>query len=212
MINLDLYLVTDRPLCLKYDIEEVVLQAVKGGVTIVQLREKNCGTLEFIDLAKRLKKILTPFEVPLLINDRVDVALAADADGVHLGQSDMSYFDARRILGKDKIIGLSAENQDQVLQLNNIDVDYIAVSPIFSTATKTDTKQPFGYEGTEKAVRSTRHKIVAIGGINLSNISGVIGTGLDGAAVVSAICSADNPCKAAADLKREIINTKKNLK
>ena len=102
--KLKLYLVTDRDLALGRSLEEVVSEAVEGGVTIVQLREKNASTGEFIEIASWLKNILKPYNVPLIINDRVDVALAVDADGVHIGQSDMSYEDARRLLGPDKII------------------------------------------------------------------------------------------------------------
>ena len=105
--SLKLYLVTDRPLSLGRPLEEIVREAADGGVTMVQLREKECSTGEFVLLARRLKELLTPLGIPLIINDRVDVALAVDADGVHIGQSDMAYEDARRLLGSDKIIGLS---------------------------------------------------------------------------------------------------------
>ena len=128
--DLALYLVTDRGLSLGRDIESVVMQAVRGGVTLVQLREKEIDTREFIALGLRLKAALAGTGVPLLINDRVDVALAVDADGVHIGQSDMPYGIARRLLGHDKIIGLSVETMDEVVQANDLDVDYVAVSPV----------------------------------------------------------------------------------
>ena len=113
---LKLYLVTDRDLSLGRSLEEVVREAVAGGVTMVQLREKDAATGEFIELGRRLMAVLKPLGIPLIINDRVDVALAIDADGVHIGQSDMSYADARRLLGPDKIIGLSVENMDDLLK------------------------------------------------------------------------------------------------
>ena len=204
--DLALYLVTDRGLSLGRDLETVVLQAVKGGVTLVQLREKDIDTREFIALGLRLKAALEGSGVPLLINDRVDVALAVDADGVHIGQSDMPYDIARRLLGPDKIIGLSVETMEEVVQANGLDVDYVAVSPVFATHTKTDTLTPFGYEGLERACRLTRHPICGIGGMNADTVGRAIACGADGVAVVSAISSAPDPCLASKNLKSIIDN------
>ena len=198
--QLKLYLVTDRPLSLGRDIEWVVTEAVKGGATIVQLREKEIDTRTFIELAGRLKAALKPLGVPLIINDRVDVALAVDADGVHIGQSDMPYAIARRLLGPDKIIGLSVENLDEVAEANGLDVDYIAVSPVYGTPTKTDTAEPFGLGGLRRAVALSRHPVVAIGGMNERTAPDVFAAGADGIAVVSAICSAPDPAAAARQL------------
>lgn len=198
--QLRLYLVTDRGLSLGRDIAWVVEEAVKGGVTMVQLREKDIDTRQFIELGLELKELLRPTGVPLIINDRVDVALAVDADGVHIGQSDMPYEVARRLLGPTKIIGLSAENMAQVEEANALDIDYIAISPVYSTATKTDTAPPFGIDGLREAVRLTRHPSVAIGGMNAGTAPAVFATGVDGIAVVSAICGAPDPRKAAEDL------------
>lgn len=201
---LKLYLVTDRPLSLGRPIEEIVIEAVAGGVTMVQLREKEAPTGEFVTLAKSLKALLAPLGVPLIINDRVDVALAADADGVHIGQSDMSYEDARRLLGGDKIIGLSVENFDDLAVANTLDVDYVGISPVYGTPTKSDTAEPFGLEGLRKAVAMSVHPTVAIGGMNASTIGEVMAAGTDGVAVVSAICSAPSPRKAAQELLKVI--------
>ena len=198
---LKLYLVTDRELSLGRSLEEVVSEAVKGGVTVVQLREKDASTGEFIELARRLMKLLKPLRIPLIINDRVDVALAVDADGVHIGQSDMSYEDARRLLGPDKIIGLSVENFKDIEAANALDVDYIGISPVYGTPTKTDTAEPFGLEGLRKAVQMSVHPTVAIGGMNASTIGEVMAAGTDGVAVVSAIRSAENIRKATSDLR-----------
>ena len=198
--QLRLYLVTDRPLCLGRDLEWIVSEAVKGGVTMVQLREKQADTREFVSLGLKLKELLTPLGVPLLINDRIDVALAVDADGVHIGQSDMPYDIARRLLGPDKIIGLSVEIMDEVLQANDLDVDYVAVSPVYGTPTKTDTAAPFGLDGLRRAVELSRHRVVAIGGMNERTAPEVFAAGADGIAVVSAICSAPDPCEAARKL------------
>lgn len=204
--DLALYLVTDRGLSLGRDLETVVLEAVKGGVTLVQLREKDIDTREFIALGLRLKAALAGSGVPLLINDRVDVALAVDADGVHIGQSDMPYDIARRLLGPDKIIGLSVETIEEVVQANGLDVDYIAVSPVFATHTKTDTLPPFGYEGLERACRLTRHPVCGIGGMNEDTAGRAIACGADGVAVVSAIVSAPDPRLASNRLKTIIDN------
>ena len=198
---LKLYLVTDRDLSLGRSLEEVVSEAVAGGVTIVQLREKDASTGEFVELAFRLKEILRPYNVPLIINDRVDVALAVDAEGLHIGQSDMPYEIARKLLGSDKIIGLSVENMDDLLQANKLDVDYVGISPVYGTPTKTDTAEPFGLEGLRRAVELSVHPTVAIGGMNADTIADVMAVGTDGVAVVSAICSAESPKLAAKELK-----------
>lgn len=201
---LKLYLVTDRDLSLGRSLEEVVREAVAGGVTMVQLREKDAATGEFVELGRRLMSVLKPLGVPLIINDRVDVALAVDADGVHIGQSDMDYADARRLLGPDKIIGLSVENFEDLEVANGLDVDYIGISPVYGTPTKTDTAEPFGLDGLRKAVQMSVHPTVAIGGMNASTIRDVMAAGADGVAVVSAICSAPSPHTATEELKREV--------
>ena len=198
---LKLYLVTDRELSRGRTLEEVVSEAVAGGITIVQLREKDASTGEFVELAMRLKEMLKPYNIPLIINDRVDVALAVDADGVHIGQSDMAYKDARRLLGPDKIIGLSVESFSDIEAANALDVDYIGISPVYGTPTKTDTAEPFGLEGLRKAVEMSVHPAVAIGGMNAATIAEVMAAGADGVAVVSAICSAENICKATSELR-----------
>ena len=198
--DLSLYLVTDRSLAGGRDMSWIVHEAVAGGVTMVQLREKDCSTAEFVALARELKSALQPLGIPLIINDRIDVALAVDADGVHIGQSDMPYEMARALLGKNKIIGLSVETMDEVLAANALDVDYIGISPVYATPTKTDTLAPFGLEGIEEVMRLTRHRCVAIGGMNRATIGEVIARGVEGVAVVSAIVAADSPRQASAEL------------
>ncbi len=206
--DLSLYLVTDSTLAGDRSLEEIVCQAVAGGVTIVQLREKELSTGEFVARARRLKAALEPYSVPLIINDRIDVALASDADGVHIGQSDMSYEDARAILGDDKIIGLSVESLDEVVKANLLDVDYIGISPLHSTPTKTDTAQPFGIDGCAKAVDLSIHPTVAIGGINKSNVAETMECGVDGVAVVSAIICAEDPRKSSDELLTIVNNNR----
>ena len=198
--DLSLYLVTDRPLSGGRDMAWIVREAAAGGVTMVQLREKECSTAEFIALARELKRALSPLGIPLIINDRVDVALAVDADGVHIGQSDMPYDVARRLLGSDKIIGLSVETMEEVISANALDVDYIGISPVYATPTKTDTLAPFGLEGIEEVMRLSRHRCVAIGGMNRDTIGEVIARGVEGVAVVSAIVAADSPREASEEL------------
>ena len=209
--DFSLYLVTDRPLAGGRDMAWIVREAVAGGATMVQLREKECSTGEFVTLARELKEALQPLGIPLIINDRVDVALAVDADGVHIGQSDMPYDMARALLGKDKIIGLSVETMDEVVAANALDVDYIGISPIYATPTKTNTLTPFGLEGIEEVMRLSRHRCVAIGGMNRETIGEVIARGVEGVAVVSAIVAASSPRKASAELA-SIINANRSKK
>lgn len=198
--DLSLYLVTDRDLSKGRSLEFLVDEAVKGGVSIVQLREKNISTIEFYNIACSLKSLLKPYEIPLIINDRLDIAIASDADGLHIGQSDMPYEIVRKILGKNKIIGLSVETIEQARQANDLDVDYIGLSPVFSTNTKTDINTPLELEGIQEIISFTKHKTVAIGGINTNNTAGIIKSGVDGVAVVSAIISQADPQKASEEL------------
>jgi thiamine-phosphate pyrophosphorylase len=208
-VDWGLCLVTDRRLAGQRPIEDLVRAAVRGGVTAVQLREKECGTREFVELARRLKAILAPAGIPLIINDRVDVALAAGADGVHVGQSDMDYRDARRLLGPDAIVGLSVTNRRQADEAASLDADYLGVGPIFPTATKTDTAAVCGIEGLASLRAASRHVLVAIGGISPANAAEVLDAGADGIAVVSAICAAADPEATARELRRVVDEKRK---
>ncbi|MDI6725590.1 MAG: thiamine phosphate synthase [Smithellaceae bacterium] len=203
-VDWGLYLVTDRQLSAPRTIEETVKAALPGGVSVVQLREKDGTTREFLLLALRLLTILRPAGVPLIINDRLDVAIAAGADGVHLGQSDLPYREARSILGPEAIIGLSVETLEQAREAEEWDIDYLAASPVFSTPTKTDTGPAWGLAGLFSLRKLTRHPLVAIGGINRTNAASVLQAGADGIAVVSALCAAPDP-GAEAKYLREII-------
>ncbi|QIK59169.1 thiamine phosphate synthase [Dysgonomonas sp. HDW5A] len=209
--DLSLYLVTDRSLSLGRSLESVVAQAVEGGVTMVQLREKDCSTLEFYQQAMLLKECLHPYSIPLIINDRLDIALACDAEGLHIGQSDMPYDIARKLLGKDKIIGLSVECLQDAVDANELDVDYIGISPVFGTPTKTDTAPALGLEGIREIVKISRHPAVGIGGINQANAADIIEAGADGISVVSAIMSASDPKQAAFQLMNIIQKSKINI-
>ena len=206
MLDLSLYLVTDRQLALGRDITNIVASAVRGGVTCVQLREKRCSTREFVEQARAVQAMLDQLEtkIPLIINDRLDVALAVGADGVHLGQTDMCLSDARRIAGANMIIGISAESVDDALLAQRQGADYVGISPVFSTPTKTDTAAPLGLEGIRNIRSAVSLPLVGIGGIQKDNAASVLQAGTDGVAVVSAIVSAACPRNAAAALKQQI--------
>jgi thiamine-phosphate pyrophosphorylase len=194
---LRLYLVTDQASLRGRDLLDVVRAAVQGGVSCVQLREKSLSTRDFVALARALKQSLDPWGVPLVINDRIDVALACQAQGVHLGQSDMPVKIARQMLPPEVFIGLSIENLGDVERAAGQAVDYLGVSPVFATPTKTDTATPWGLAGLRQVRTLTDLPLVAIGGIHPSNATQVLQAGADGLAVVSAICSADDPTAAA---------------
>ncbi len=199
-----LHLVTDRSLSRGRSLVEVVREAVSGGVTCVQLREKDCSTREFLQEALALKELLQSLMVPLIINDRVDIALAVGADGVHLGQSDMPISHARRLLGPNCLIGISAESVDHAVEAEQQGADYIGISPVFSTPTKTDTAPALGLEGIRRIRQQVRIPLVGIGGINLTNARQVLASGADGVAVVSAIMAAASPRLAAEVIKGEL--------
>jgi len=200
-IDYSLYLVTDRDLMYAKSVEECVEQAVRGGTTVVQIREKTASSREFYEIAMRTRKITKKYGVPLIINDRADIALAVDAEGLHIGQKDLPYREARRIMGKNKIIGVSASNlTEAVAAAAEKGVDYLGVGAMFTTDTKKDADST-----TMDELRRIRQiiklPIVAIGGINKSNIPSFAGTGIDGIAVVSAIVSQEDASGAARELK-----------
>ncbi|MFA4926257.1 MAG: thiamine phosphate synthase [Candidatus Aminicenantales bacterium] len=207
-LDLSLYLVTDRQLAGQRDLADLIRKAIAGGVTVVQLREKDLPARELYELALKIKPIIPP-GIPLIIDDRLDIALAAGADGLHLGQADLPAAIARQYLGPEAIIGLSAENLDQLKEASRLPVDYLAISPVFSTPTKIDTGPAWGLNGLETARQLTTLPLVGIGGINEANAAAVIKAGADGVAVVSAICSAPEPEEAARKLKKIILEARK---
>ena len=199
-IDYTLYLVTDRRLMNCKTIEESVSLAIEGGASVVQLREKDCSSREFYELALRVKRITEPRNVPLIINDRIDVALAANADGVHLGQSDIPCKEARKILGSDKLIGVSAALPEEATQAEADGADYLGVGAVFSTQTKTNTRPV-----TPEIIRQIRAAVtipfVVIGGVNSENIKELYGLGINGAAVVSAVVAQDDITAAARKMR-----------
>lgn len=164
----------------------LVIECAKSGITSVQLREKNASYSELLDFGKALKTVLNPFSIPLIINDCTELACELDAQGVHLGQSDGSVLEARKKLGKNKIIGLSVETLDQVLLANDLPVDYIGVGAIFQATSKKDVTTFWGVHGLNAAAQLSKHPIVAIGGVNENNAETVIKAGAHGIAAIGA--------------------------
>lgn len=189
---LRLYLVTDSGLC-RMPLADVVGAAVAAGVTCVQLREKHLPKRDVLAQALVLKALLAPFRVPLVVNDHIDIALACGAEGIHLGQGDISPETARALLPPHVFIGWSVESEGDVQRAASLPVDYLGISPVFSTPTKVDTKAPWGLEGLKTARGMTLAPLVAIGGVNGSNAHAVLQAGADGLAVVSAICASETP-------------------
>jgi thiamine-phosphate pyrophosphorylase len=179
---------------------------IAGSATLVQLRDKHGSTRAMVEEARELTVVLAPLDIPLLINDRVDVALAAEADGVHIGQDDMSPADARLLLGRTAIIGLSIKTVEQAKAAPLDMLDYVAIGGVYGTTSKEDAKAPIGIEGLRDVVAAIRARdpkfpICAIAGINESNAADVIAAGADGVSVISALSLAADPTAAAANLR-----------
>jgi thiamine-phosphate pyrophosphorylase len=194
--DLSLYLVVGPDATAGRDVTSVALAAVRGGATMVQLRYKT-GAAEIMQSAREVIEVLRPTGVPVIINDRVDLARALGAQGVHVGQGDMSPADARRTLGEDAIVGLSITDPAQLKGVDPAVVDYLGVGPVFPTASKSDATPALGLETLSVIARSVRLPVAAIGGITDENAAAVIRAGADGLAVISAICAADDPEAAA---------------
>ncbi len=185
--------------------KKLILQAIAGGVTLVQLREKSKNLIQLREMAIELKTLLQPFKIPLIINDHLEIAKEIDADGIHLGQSDLSPIEARKLLGPTKIIGWSVETLEQLIIANQLScIDYIAASAVFQSQTKANCKTIWGLDGLQKITAQSKHPVIAIGGINQHNIRDVIDSGASGAAVISAIHCKDNPKEATIHLITKI--------
>ena len=202
-----LYLVTDPELARGRALADLVAAAVRGGVTLVQLRDKHAGGRALLEQAKMLKAVLDPLDVPLIVNDRVDVAHAAGV-GCHVGQNDLPAAAARAILGPDAILGVSLDAADQVRAVDPALVDYVAYGPFAATATKADAGRPVGADGLAAVAKRTLLPLVAIGGIDAGNVAAAVRAGADGIAVVSAIVAADDPEVASRELRGAIDATK----
>lgn len=186
-----LYVVTDRSWLGKNTLENQVEDIIKAGATFIQLREKELDFNSFVTQGKKIKEITEKYKIPFVINDNIEVALAVNADGVHIGQGDMNAFDCRKLLGDDKILGVSAQTVEQALLAEKNGADYIGVGAVFSTSTKNDA-EAVSFETLHKICSAVSVPVVAIGGINEQNILQLKGSGIDGVAVISAIFAAQN--------------------
>lgn len=199
-IDYSVYLVTDRRNKTDDEFLNIIEEAIKGGTTVVQLREKTASTKEFYELALKVKEITTRYEVPLLINDRIDIALAIDSEGVHIGQDDMPADIAREIIGEDKILGVSASTVEEAKKAQMDSADYIGSGAVFPTSTKDDADS-VSKDELKEIVDSIDIPVVAIGGITVENASTLKSSGIAGFSVVSAIMSAEDPKEASRKLK-----------
>lgn len=202
--NLFFTLITDRNYC-KQPLSHTVKLALEGGVRTVQLREKGLATHELYSLACELRKITSDFKANFIVNDRVDIALAVEADGVHLGWQSLPFGVVRKLLGFEKLIGVSTHNRQEALQAQSWGADYITFGPIFDTPSKAGLLKPTGIKEIHKLKKEIKTPIIALGGINGKNVESVLNGGADGIAVISSIMQADNPEGAAKCLFNKII-------
>jgi thiamine-phosphate pyrophosphorylase len=201
---LRLYLVTDPELCSQHGLLETVRDAVRGGVTAVQLRDKTATTSALVKMGRDIAKGLVDTGVPLIVNDNVEAAIAIGADGLHVGQGDMKVDEARRLIGPDMLLGLSCETVEDARMTDPAVVDYIGVSPVFATPTKTDHSLAVGIEGLRAIAAATPVPAVAIGGLKSHHFEAIFENGADGVAVVSAICGQPDAEAAASALSTKI--------
>ncbi|KXU48360.1 MAG: thiamine phosphate synthase [Longibaculum muris] len=197
---MQLYLVTDRHWLKAHSLYEDVEAAINGGVTCVQLREKHLNHQLFVQEAKELKELCNQNQIPLIINDNVEVMLEVDADGIHVGQSDMQAQDVRKLIGSDKVLGVSVQTVEQAITAQNAGADYLGVGAVFPTGTKDDAIE-VDLATLQDICQHVDIPIVAIGGINQENLLQLKGSGIDGIAVVSAIMAAEDIIEATKQLK-----------
>jgi thiamine-phosphate diphosphorylase len=209
-LNYSLYVITDRSLAKGRDNVEVVQAALAGGANVIQLRDKSASALELYREGLRIKELTSLAGALFIMNDRLDLALAVNADGVHLGQEDLPLEAARKLLGNDKLIGLSVENPEQAAFAEASGASYVAIGPIYEAReSKADAGPPVGPQAIAAIRKATRLPIVAIGGIKAHHIAEVIGAGADSIAVISAVVAAPNVKGAAADLSRRIASARR---
>ena len=192
--DLKLYLVTDSLILKDRDFYKCIEDAIKSGVTMVQLREKNLSGKEFLERAIKLRELTKKYNVPFIINDRIDIAMIVDADGVHIGQSDIDAISARKLLGENKIIGVSARNLEEAKIAKENGADYLGIGAMFSTSTKTDAKL-VSFNTLEEIIKEVNLPFVLIGGITLDNVNELKKFNPDGYALVSGILGADDISK-----------------
>lgn len=211
-MNYDLYIITDQRISHDKSHLKVAEAALAGGATVIQFRDKEMKDSEAVVTCREIYKLTKKKGVSFIVNDRVEVVKAVDADGVHLGQEDMSFSSARKILGKEKIIGISVETVEQALKAVEGGADYLGVGPIYPTATKPDAGKVLGIARLKEIREAVNIPIVAIGGINENNLEEVLKAGVDGVAVISAVVSAPDITEACRKLKNKIEYIKKKLK
>ncbi|BCJ85776.1 thiamine phosphate synthase [Effusibacillus dendaii] len=199
-----LYLITGTDFLKNRSLLDTVAAAIEGGADCVQLREKNASSRQLLQMAIDLRKLTAKYNVPLIVNDRVDIALAADADGVHLGQDDLPIDIARKMLGPNKIIGISTHNVEEAIEAERAGASYIGVGPFKPTSTKTDTQPVVGLAGIRQIRQAVSLPIVAIGGIQQPDVSDIIQSGANGVAVISAIMAADDVLAAASGIRAAV--------
>lgn len=200
-LDLRVYVITDRSFRGRSH-EEVAHAALAGGATFLQLRDKHATARQLVAWARRLRELACAVGVPLVVNDRVDVALAAEADGAHVGEEDLPVADARRLLGPQRVVGASAGTVEEAVRAERDGADYLGVGPVFPTATKPDAGEAIGLEGLRRIVRAVRIPVVAIGGITADNAADVIHAGAAGVAVISAVAGAEDMVEATRRLRR----------
>jgi thiamine-phosphate pyrophosphorylase len=207
-VDWSVYVITDRRVAGDRSILDVVRAAIRGGTSVVQLREKTATTREMVELGQALHAITRQAGIPLIINDRLDVALAIAAEGVHVGHDDMPVSLARRLIGPDLLLGASPETVGEARQMERDGADYLGVGDVYGTPSKSDAGPPIGVDGLTEVIRAVSIPVVAIGGITLENAGAVIQAGAAGVAVISAVVSAPDP-EAAARRLRELVNVKR---
>lgn len=208
-MNVELYVITDPDISRGRSHAQVAELAIKGGATVIQLRDKKANTRQLIEVGQVLREITRRMGVTFIVNDRVDVALAVDADGVHLGEEDMPVSVARRLLGPNRIIGASPERLDDAPLAERDGADYLGVGSVFGTSTKLDAGPPIGVESLARAKRMVRIPIVAIGGVSADNAAQAIAAGADGVAVISAVVGAEDVAGAARRLRQIVQEAKR---
>lgn len=207
MVDWTLTVITDRGYAGERPLANIVRAALHGGATVVQLREKDLGGQEFVTIGQTIRDVTRAFQVPLIVNDRVDLALVLDAEGAHVGQDDLPAVAARAML-PGRILGVSARNLHEALLAQAAGADYLGVGPVFPAPTKPDAGAPIGLAALAEIVARVQIPVVAIGGINVDNVGDVMRTGVAGVAVISAIIGADDPARATRELRQEIERAK----
>lgn len=202
--DLSVYLVLGPGDVRHHSLEDVLSRALKGGVTLVQLRDKTADTQQFVELGRAMQALLKPYGVPLIVNDRVEEAVALGAAGVHVGQDDMPARLARQAIGPEPLLGLSSSQPEEAAAVDSQIVDYLGAGPVNATTSKADAKAPIAAEGVGAICRAASLPVVAIGGVQARDVPDLLASGVAGVAVVSAICGAEDPEAAARELRRAV--------